>query len=125
MMLVTGVDLFEALRGLLQRAEAEYALAVGQVRAGARVLHDRGLPARQVAQRAVAHPGVLEGYARRLGRTELPSRALDVEAIVLCAARVLPRVAFAPHMACQLRLLVRDLHGLYDAHLALLLVLER
>lgn len=57
-------------------AKLEYPLTVGQERAGPGVLNHHGLPAREIADGAVAHPGVLEPDARRLGRAPLPASAL-------------------------------------------------
>src|SRR2546422_10232732 len=76
--------------------EAEHSLAVGQVRAWAGVLHHDRLPARQVAQRAIADPRVLEFHARRLGTAELAARLLNVSAVRLGAAGNLARVSHPP-----------------------------
>src|SRR2546430_7450411 len=124
MALVMGVDLLEPSSSLPERGEAEHALAVGQVRTRARVLHDGWLPARQVAQRAVADPGILKTHAGRLGRAELTTRPLDVGAVGLGAARDLSRVTHPPAMLLEAHPVLRVLHSLLEACLALRIAIE-
>src|SRR2546422_9755340 len=100
---VGAVDLRERVHGFLERSKAEQPLAVRQIRACARVLNDGRLSAREVAHGAVADPRVLEGYAGRLGRAELPARALDVPAVALRASSDVPGVPHAPPVPLQAR----------------------
>src|SRR3989454_8602314 len=60
MSLVIAIDGVERGGGLLERREPEHALPMGEVGIRPRVLDHRGLPARQIAHRAVADPGALE-----------------------------------------------------------------
>src|SRR2546427_10594977 len=57
--LVIGVDGVQSGRGLLDRPESEQALPVGAIRAGAGMLHHRGLPTRLRARRPSADPVLL------------------------------------------------------------------
>ena len=72
-----------------------------EVGARPRVLHDDGLPARQIARGPVADPGVLELHEEGLGAAPLAPRALDVGLIALGGGRDLPRVADAPAVALE------------------------
>src|SRR5207237_736740 len=85
-------------------------------RAWAGVLHHDRLPARQVAQRAIADPRVLEFHARRLGTAELAARLLDVSAVRLGAPSDLARVPHPPPVALKGRPVCRVLLRLLDAH---------
>src|SRR5207253_8242354 len=96
---VIAVDGLQGRDRLGERGEAKHSLAVGQVRAWAGVLHHDRLPARQVAQRAIADPRVLEFHARRLGTAELAARLLDVSAVRLGDTSDLARVPHPPHVA--------------------------
>src|SRR5439155_12240744 len=64
---VVVVDASQRVGGLRRRMEAQQAGAVRKDPARARVLHDRGATAREVADRAVADPSVLQAHARRFG----------------------------------------------------------
>ena len=101
MPLVAGVDAGQGLRRLFERREPEQPFAAGQKRARTGMLHDRRLAARQVAQRAIADPGVLELHARRLGAAEFPARAADVGAVQLGRARRIGRVPDVPAVALE------------------------
>src|SRR5439155_25754967 len=85
--LVVASDCVQGSGGLVDGGKAEHAFTVDEVRARTRVLYHDRLAARQVAQRPIADPGVLELHARRLGATELAARLLDVRAVRLGAAR--------------------------------------
>src|SRR5438105_12374648 len=84
---VVAIDRVERRGGVVERGEAEHALAVRETGARTGVLHDDRLAARQVAQRPIAHPGVLELHARGLGAAEFAARALYVRAVGVGAAR--------------------------------------
>src|SRR2546422_5383825 len=113
---VVAGDALQPLDRLGERGEAEHSLAVGQVRAWAGVLHHDRLPARQVAQRAIADPRVLEFHARRLGTAELAARLLNVSAVRLGAPGNLARVPHPPPVALKGRPVCRVLLRLLDAH---------
>src|SRR3989454_8092644 len=81
---VVAGDALQRLDRLGERGEAKHSLAVGQVRAWAGVLHHDRLPARQVAQRAIADPRVLEFHARRLGRSEEHTSELQSPCNLVC-----------------------------------------
>src|ERR1043166_1105919 len=90
--LVVTIDRVERGGGLVERGEAEHAFAVREIGARAGVLHDDRLAARQITERAVAHPGVLELHAGRLRAAELAARVLHVRAVGLRAPGDLPGV---------------------------------
>src|SRR2546422_1635264 len=121
---VVAGDALQRLDRLGERAEAEHSLAVGQVRAWAGVLHHDRLPARQVAQRAIADPRVLEFHARRLGTAELAARLLNVSAVRLGAAGNLARVSHLPPVALEVGPVRCVLLGLLEAPLALRIAVE-
>src|SRR5262249_37643991 len=75
-------DAPEGLRRLVHVAKSPQAGAVGQEAAGPRVFNDGRLAACEVTDGALAHPGVLEPTARRLGAAEFSERALHVASIV-------------------------------------------
>src|SRR5215203_5091082 len=82
--------------GFIEGGEAEQPLPAWQQFAGARMLHYRGLPAGEVAERAVADPRVLEADARRLDATELAPRLLDVCLVIRRRSRDFRGVADGP-----------------------------
>src|SRR3989441_5507436 len=96
MPLVIAIDGVERGGGLLERREPEHALPMGEVGTRPRVLDHRGLPAREIAHRAVAHPGVLELDEDGLRAAPLSPGALNVGLIPLRGARDVARVADAP-----------------------------
>src|SRR5881392_4208576 len=81
--LVVGLNARERTRGFVHGPEAEDTLPVEQEATGARVLHDRGLSAGQVAGGAVADPTSHELDVHRLRVAELASGTLDVRAVLL------------------------------------------
>src|SRR5213079_742541 len=121
---VIAVDGLQGRDRLGERGEAKHSLAVGQVRAWAGVLHHDRLPARQVAQRAIADPRVLEFHARRLGTAELTARLLNVSAVRLGAAGKLARVSHPPPVALEVGPVRCVLLGLLEAPLALRIAVE-
>src|SRR5213595_3994588 len=121
---VVAGDALQRLDRLGERGEAEHSLAVGQVRAWAGVLYHDRLPARQVAQRAIADPRVLEFHARRLGTAELAARLLNVSAVRLGAAGNLARVSHPPPVALEVGPVRCVLLGLLEAPLALRIAVE-
>src|SRR5258707_9032748 len=121
---VVAGDALQRFDRLGERGEAEHSLAVGQVRAWAGVLYHYRLPARQVAQRAIADPRVLEFHARRLGTADLAARLLNESAERLGVAGNLARVSHPPPVALELGPLRCVLLGLLDAPLALRIAVE-
>src|SRR5439155_26179144 len=116
---VVAGDALQRFDRLGERGEAEHSLAVGQVRAWAGVLdHDR-LPARQVAQRAIADPRVLEFHARRLGTADLAARLLNVSAVRLGAAGNLARVSDPPPVDFEVCPIYRALFSCLPSPLSL------
>src|SRR5207247_10147909 len=112
---VVAGDALQRLDRLGERGEAEHSLAVGQVRAWAGVLHNDRLPARQIAQRAIADPRVLEFHARRLVTAVIAARLLDVSAVRLWAAGNLARVSHSTTVAPEVGQVCADVHGLLEA----------
>src|SRR5439155_10401366 len=103
--------------GLLHGREADQSLAVWQVRARTGVLYDRRLAAGEIAHRSVAHPGVLEHHAGRLGGAELTARALHVGAITVRVPGDVARVPHAPAVLDQTSTVRRIRVGLLAARL--------
>src|SRR5207302_10730807 len=81
--------------------EAKETLAVREICAWTRVLHDCGLPTRQVAYRPVADPGVLKSDEEGLGTAPFSPRALDVGLIPLGGARDFAGVSHPPAVALE------------------------
>src|SRR5262245_39114878 len=71
---VVGRDGLEAAHGLREIAEAQQPGVLGQDGARARVLNDRGPAAREVAERPIADPGVLELHAGWFDAAEFAAR---------------------------------------------------
>src|SRR5439155_12458935 len=94
--LVVGADRLQGGRRLVEGREAEDPLTAVQARIRPGVLDDGGAPAGQVAQRAVADPGVLEADARPLRAAELAARRADVVAVGVGRAGDVEGVAHAP-----------------------------
>ena len=109
MAFVVAVDLLESVGGFGQRGEAEQPLVIRQEGAWPGVLHDRRFAASEVAERAVADPGVLEFHARPLGTTELAARLLEVGLIFLRRACDFTGMSNAPAQAFQIAPLLRVL----------------
>src|SRR5438132_11100569 len=65
------------------------------------MLNDHGLPARQIADRPIADPGVLQPDEERLRAAPLASRALDVGPVALGAARDFAGIAHPPAVALE------------------------
>src|SRR5438046_6428673 len=60
------------------------------------MLNDHGLPARQIADRPIADPGVLQPDEERLRAAPLAPRALEVGLVVPGAARDFAGIAHPP-----------------------------
>src|ERR1043166_6064621 len=101
--LVVTIDRVERGGGLVERGEAEHAFAVREIGARAGVLHDDRLAARQITERAVAHPGVLELHAGRLGAANLAARVLHGGAVALGPPGAPRGVPPPPAVLCQAR----------------------
>src|SRR5206468_8190916 len=83
MPLVIVVNGLQGVGRLPRGREAKYPLAIGQERAGPRILNHDRFAAGEVTHRAIADPGGLKSHVRRLGTTELAARALNVGLIRL------------------------------------------
>src|SRR6266550_231185 len=75
---VVAVDFLESAGGFARRGEAKQSFMIRKEPARPGVLHNRRFAAGEVAERAVADPGVLELHARALRATELAARLLEV-----------------------------------------------
>src|SRR5436190_10267541 len=102
MAFVIGIYDVERFGRLLQRREAEHALAIGQEHAWSGVLHHDGFATGQVASRAVTHPCILKLHTRRFGATKFAARVLDVRLILFGGGRDLARVTNSPAALFQL-----------------------
>ena len=98
---VVSVHRIQRTDGFLERREPKQPLSVGQIAARTGMLHDRGFPAGEVAQRPIADPRALEFHVGRLGATELAARALEVGGVGFGAARGLPGIADPPAMMLE------------------------
>ena len=78
---VVGFDLSQRVGRFRRSAEAQQAGAVDEHAARPGVLHDCRPTAREVADRAVTDPRVLQVHARRLRTRELAARSTDVVAV--------------------------------------------
>src|SRR4051812_11736142 len=89
---VVGFDLSQRVGRFRRSAEAQQTGSVDEHAARPGVLHDCRPTAREVADRAVTDPRVLQVHARRLRTRELAARSADVVAV---ARRSLQRTGVA------------------------------
>ena len=93
---VVGLGGGERTGGVVEAPKPEQAFRVRQDPAGARVLHDGGPAAREVAERAVAHPRGLESDEGRLRAAPLATGSADVRAIVVRGRAHVPGLPKSP-----------------------------
>src|SRR2546422_10853831 len=109
--------------GFFEGAEPEQALRLGQETARASVLYHGGLPARQVAQRAVAHPRRLQRHVGGLRAAEFTARLLHVGAIRLGGGTHVPRLPQRPALGLRSEEHTSELQS--RLHLVCRLLLEK
>src|SRR6266851_5737914 len=91
----------EALDRLIKTREAKQSSIIWQEPAGAGVLNDGGLAARQVAERPITDPCVLQSHARRLDAAKLTERLLYVFLVPPRSPRNGPGVPYLPAMLAK------------------------
>src|SRR5258708_31268206 len=92
----------EALHRLIETRKAKQSSIIRQEPAGAGVLNDGGLAARQVAERPITHPCVLQSHARRLDSAKLTERLLYVFLVPPWSPRNRPGVPYFPAILASL-----------------------
>src|SRR6266404_821086 len=98
---IIGRYSLEALYRLIETRKAKQSSIIWQESAGAGVLNDGGLAARQVAERPIADPCVLQSHARRLDAAKLTERLLYVFLVPPWSSRYGPGVPYLPAMPAK------------------------
>src|SRR5260370_31190308 len=91
----------EALQRLIETRKAKESSIIRQEPAGAGVLNDGGLGARQVAERPITDPCVLQSDARWLDAAKLTERLLYVFLVPPWSPRNGPGIPYLPAMLAK------------------------
>src|ERR1700722_13803915 len=80
----------------MQIAKTKQSCAIWKESAPTRMLHHSRLTASEIADRPIAHPGILKFHTRRLDAAKLAARMLKIRLIIPRRCRHGTRVAHTP-----------------------------
>src|SRR5436190_1755279 len=96
-------DRVQCRSGFVHGSEPEQSFRLGQEAARSRVLHDRRLAAREIADRSITGPAVDELRTVGLDAAELPFRTLQISPVLVGRRAHVPRFANAPPLRLEAR----------------------
>src|SRR2546425_8368660 len=103
--LIIGIDGIECADCFVKSRETKHPFATRQKETGSRILNHHWFAAREVADGAVADPGILKLHIRCFGAAELAARTLDVLLVKLRCGRDLTGPPDAPAALLQFGLI--------------------